>query len=85
MSYASGCDTILSIESAGEYIKTRKPESHIPVQDEITRRGALVLRTLPILLIPLFVTAITFVLIRISVGSQFEPAAGGPTARPAAR
>ena len=55
------------------------------MQDEITRRGALVLRTLPILLIPLFVTAITFVLIRISVGSQFEPAAGGRPARPAAR
>lgn len=41
--------------------------------DEVTRRGALMLRTLPILLIPFFVAVITFALIRISMGAQFVP------------
>ncbi|HET9221743.1 MAG TPA: sensor histidine kinase [Roseiflexaceae bacterium] len=45
-----------------------------PVQsDEIQRRGALVLQTLPILLIPLFVAIITFLLLRLSIGDQFAP------------
>lgn len=46
---------------------------HTSVPDETMRRGALVLRTLPILLIPIVVAAITFVLIRISLGNQFVP------------
>jgi signal transduction histidine kinase len=58
---------------------------HTPVPDETTRRGALVLRTLPILLIPILVTMITFALIRISLGDQFEPPPGersGPPGGP---
>src|SRR6478672_9638684 len=48
------------------------PDSqHSPIPSETERRGALVLRTLPILLIPIVVTAITFALIRLSLGDQF--------------
>src|SRR3954468_4638432 len=54
-------------------MKTPPTNEHTPVPDEITRRGALVLRTLPILLIPLFVTMISVVLIRITVGGPFDP------------
>jgi len=43
---------------------------HSPIPSETERRGALVLRTLPILLIPIVVTVITFTLIRISLGDQ---------------
>jgi signal transduction histidine kinase len=50
------------------------PDNHpAPLPDETQRRGALVLRTLPILLIPIVVALITVVLIRISMGSQFAP------------
>src|SRR5215212_11150833 len=45
---------------------------HSAIPSETERRGALVLRTLPILLIPIVVTAITFAIIRISIGDQFE-------------
>jgi signal transduction histidine kinase len=41
--------------------------------DETQRRGALVLQTLPILLIPVFVAVVTFFLLRLSIGGQFEP------------
>jgi signal transduction histidine kinase len=64
----------------------RKPTNNpqIPIADETARRGALVLRTLPILLIPIFVTAITFALLRFSLGAQFEPPAerAGPPGGP---
>src|SRR6187397_2859293 len=46
---------------------------HSPIPSETERRGALVLRTLPILLIPIFVTVVAFALIRISLGDQVEP------------
>ncbi|HJZ49283.1 MAG TPA: sensor histidine kinase [Roseiflexaceae bacterium] len=65
-------------------MKNPPTPEHSPVPDEITRRGALVLRTLPILLIPILVTIITFTLIRISLGNQIEragdrgPPPGGP-------
>src|SRR5215217_885677 len=57
---------------------------HRPIPDETTRRGALVLRTLPILLIPIVVTVITFTLIRISLGGQAVQAGdrGGPPGGP---
>ncbi|MEO7913704.1 MAG: sensor histidine kinase [Roseiflexaceae bacterium] len=57
---------------------------HPTLPDETTRRGALVLRTLPILLIPIVVTAIALVIIRISIGDQFEPPGdrGGPPGGP---
>ena len=48
-------------------------DKHTSIPDETSRRGALVLRTLPILLIPLIVTLLTFALIRISLGDQFVP------------
>ena len=59
-------------------------DKHTSIPDETTRRGALVLRTLPILLIPLIVTLITFALIRISLGDQFAPPndRGGPPGGP---
>jgi signal transduction histidine kinase len=65
-------------------MKNPPANQHTAVPDETARRGALVLRTLPILLIPLLVTAITFALLRFSLGAQFEPRAeregppGGP-------
>src|SRR5262245_5115136 len=43
------------------------------IHDETQRRGTLVLRTLPILLIPVFVTLLTVALLRIATGGQFEP------------
>jgi signal transduction histidine kinase len=43
------------------------------LNDETQRRGALVLQTLPILLIPLFVAIITFVLLRLAIGGPYEP------------
>src|SRR5689334_14923984 len=48
-------------------------DTHHPIPSEIERRGALVLRTLPILLIPIFVTAAALVLLRLSLGSDFQP------------
>jgi len=54
-------------------MKNPPTNEHTSVPDETTRRGALVLRTLPILLIPIVVTVITFAIIRISLGDQFEP------------
>src|SRR5215210_9394614 len=64
----------------------KKPPTteHSALPDETTRRGALVLRTLPILLIPILVTVITFAIIRIAVGDQIEPTGdrGGPPGGP---
>ncbi|HEU5100174.1 MAG TPA: sensor histidine kinase [Roseiflexaceae bacterium] len=65
-------------------MKNSPSHDHITVPDETTRRGALVLRTLPILLIPILVTAITFALLRMSLGDQIEPTGdrGGPPGGP---
>src|SRR5438093_13100624 len=41
--------------------------------DEVQRRGALVLRTLLVLLIPVFAGVITVLLLRIAIGGQFQP------------
>lgn len=46
--------------------------------DETQRRGALVLRTLPILLIPLFASLITALLLVMTVGLPFQPALRRP-------
>jgi signal transduction histidine kinase len=46
---------------------------HTPMPSETERRGALVLRTLPILLIPIVVTVIALVLLRLTLGSEFQP------------
>ena len=54
---------------------------HSTITDETERRGALVLRTLPILLIPVLVTVLTFALLRFATGEQFSPPPGEP--RPA--
>ncbi len=48
-------------------------DSSSAINDETQRRGALLLRTLPILLIPVFVTALTFALLRWSLGDQIQP------------
>src|SRR5262245_45353839 len=56
-----------------------------PLPDETQRRGALVLRALPILLIPVFVTTATFALLRFTLGDQLQPpegARGGPPLGP---
>jgi signal transduction histidine kinase len=45
-------------------------KKHAPLSDETKRRGAMVLRTLPILMIPFFVTLVTFVLLRLTVGDH---------------
>lgn len=62
-------------------MKALPVDKHTPIPSETERRGALVLRTLPILFIPIFVTVIALVLLRIAMGSEFQlPAAqaGGP-------
>src|SRR5689334_12678340 len=59
-------------------MKNLPANQHTSVPDETARRGALVLRTLPILLIPLLVTVITFALLRFSLGAQFQPPADRP-------
>ena len=65
-------------------MKKSPTTEHSTLPDETARRGALVLRTLPILLIPIVVTALTFAIIRISIGDQFEPTGdrGGPPGGP---
>src|SRR6266545_5470807 len=53
----------------------------LPLSDETQRRGALVLRALPILLIPVFAAIATVVVLRFTVGDQFRPSdsdRGGP-------
>jgi len=53
----------------------------LPLSDETQRRGALVLRALPILLIPVFAAIATVVVLRFTVGDQFRPPdsdRGGP-------
>jgi signal transduction histidine kinase len=58
---------------------------HSPIPSETERRGALVLRTLPILLIPIFVTAVALTLLRLTLGSEFQPPPdrpGGPSFSP---
>src|SRR6266487_3323054 len=53
----------------------------LPLSDETQRRGALVLRALPILLIPVFAAIATVVVLRFTVGDQFRPpdnGRGGP-------
>src|SRR5215211_7652453 len=79
------CDTIYTALfptiSIDGYMKKSPTTEHSALPDETTRRGALVLRTLPILLIPIVVTVITFALIRISVGDEFEPT-GDPRGPP---
>ena len=60
-------------------------DKHTSVPDETARRGALVLRTLPILLIPIFVTAVAFILLRLTLGSEFQlppERPGGPPFNP---
>lgn len=52
-----------------------KPAPSTP--DETQRRGALVLHVLPIMLIPVLVSATTFMLLRLAAGDQFQPPAGG--------
>jgi len=49
-----------------------------PLSDELKRRGALVLRTLPILLIPIFVGLATGLLLRATVGAPLAPPADEP-------
>lgn len=54
-------------------MKQRAATDQDSMPDEVSRRGALVLRTLPILLIPIVVALLTFLIIRISLGDQFQP------------
>jgi len=50
------------------------PENtHVPPPDETTRRSRLFVRTLPIFAIPLFVTVVTVVMLRLTLGTQFRP------------
>jgi signal transduction histidine kinase len=66
MSRVRACATICAM-------KRLPANSSAAINDETQRRGALVLQTLPILLIPLFVAIITFLLLRLSIGDQFAP------------
>jgi signal transduction histidine kinase len=62
-------------------MKRTPANSPLTHSDETQRRGALVLQTLPILLIPVFVAVVTFVLLRLTIGDQYEPR-GDPSGPP---
>jgi signal transduction histidine kinase len=53
-------------------------QQHRHDPDETQRRSALVLRTLPILLIPVVVSLLTFTLLMLTSNGQFAPPAGRP-------
>src|SRR4051812_17505419 len=68
-----------------DFMKNPPINQNPSIPTETERRGALVLRTLPILLIPIFVTAIAFTLLRLTLGSEFQPPPdrpGGPSFSP---
>ena len=58
----------------------RTPANRSPaLNDEMQRRSELLVRTLPILLIPVFVTILTFALLRFALGEHMPPP---PSERP---